>query len=95
MATMNISLPDALKDFVKDRVEKEDFSNPSDYVRTLIREDRQRMQLEAQKQLKLDALKQAIYQGGADSEAGRVHDVEDVVARVKRRGRERLTQEDK
>jgi len=37
--SMNISLPESLKDFVKERVEEEHYSNPSDYVRALIRED--------------------------------------------------------
>ncbi len=40
MTTMNISLPESLKEFVKDRCEQSDFSNPSDYMRTLIREDK-------------------------------------------------------
>jgi antitoxin ParD1/3/4 len=40
--SMNISLPESLKDFVKDRVEEEHYSNPSDYVRALIREDQKR-----------------------------------------------------
>jgi len=41
-ATMHISLPDTLKRFVQERVEKEHYSNPSDYIRTLIREEQKR-----------------------------------------------------
>lgn len=41
-ATLHISLSDTLKRRVKERVEEEHFSNPSDYVRTLIREDLKR-----------------------------------------------------
>jgi antitoxin ParD1/3/4 len=37
--TMHISLSDSLKEHIKDRVEEERYSNPSDYVRALIRED--------------------------------------------------------
>ncbi len=37
--TLHISLSDSLKRRVKDRVEEEHFSNPSDYIRALIRED--------------------------------------------------------
>lgn len=42
ITSMNISLPTPLKDFVKERVEEEHYSNPSDYVRVLIREDQKR-----------------------------------------------------
>jgi antitoxin ParD1/3/4 len=42
MSTMNISLPDALKDFVDDRVQKDGFSTSSEYVRELIRADQVR-----------------------------------------------------
>ena len=42
---MNISLPEALKRFVKDG-EAANFSNPSDYVRSLIREDQRRQAAE-------------------------------------------------
>ncbi len=40
---MNISLPKALKLFVKERSKKANYSNPSDYVRSLIREDQRRL----------------------------------------------------
>ena len=40
--TMNVSLPETLKDYVQQRVAQGAFSNPSDYIRTLIREDRER-----------------------------------------------------
>lgn len=39
---MNVSLPETLKDYVQQRVAQGAFSNPSDYIRTLIREDRER-----------------------------------------------------
>lgn len=50
-ATLHISLSDSLKQRVKERVEEEHFSNPSDYVRTLIRED-----LKRQDERRLEAL---------------------------------------
>jgi antitoxin ParD1/3/4 len=40
---MNISLPEPLKRFVKERTKSADYSNPSDYVRSLIREDQRRL----------------------------------------------------
>ena len=43
---MNISLPEALKRFVKERSRAANYSNPSDYVRTLIRDDQRRLAAE-------------------------------------------------
>ena len=37
--TMNISLPDSLKKSIKERLEESRYSNPSDYIRALVRED--------------------------------------------------------
>lgn len=42
MATMNVSLPDAMKEWVESRTRDGQFSNSSDYVRHLIRRDRER-----------------------------------------------------
>lgn len=44
MTTMNISLPEALKDFVDDQV-KRGYGTSSEYVRELIRKDRDRVRL--------------------------------------------------
>ena len=38
--TMSISLPKALKDYIQKRVAEGDFSNASDYIRQLLREER-------------------------------------------------------
>jgi len=42
MATMNVSLPDEMKDWVEDQAETGRYSNASDYVRDLIRHDQER-----------------------------------------------------
>jgi len=42
MATMNVSLPDAMKDWVEGQAETGRYSNASDYVRDLIRRDQER-----------------------------------------------------
>lgn len=42
MATMNVSLPDAMKDWVESRAQTGRYSNASDYVRDLIRRDQER-----------------------------------------------------
>ncbi len=41
MATMNISLPDKMKEWVESRTTTGTYSNASDYVRDLIRKDRE------------------------------------------------------
>jgi len=38
MTSMNVTLPEAMKRFVEEQVEKGAYSTPSEYVRTLIRE---------------------------------------------------------
>ncbi|MBF0168361.1 MAG: type II toxin-antitoxin system ParD family antitoxin [Alphaproteobacteria bacterium] len=43
MSTMNISLPETLKDFVDDQVRKRGFGTSSEYVRDLIRKDADRL----------------------------------------------------
>jgi antitoxin ParD1/3/4 len=47
MSTMNISLPEALKDFVDQQVASRGYGTSSEYVRELIRRDRDREQLRA------------------------------------------------
>lgn len=42
MATMNVSLPDAMKSWVEGRAQTGRYSNASDYVRDLIRRDQER-----------------------------------------------------
>lgn len=42
MATMNVSLPDQMKDWVEDQARTGRYANASDYVRDLIRRDQER-----------------------------------------------------
>lgn len=39
MATMNISLPDPMRDYVQNRIDSGQYASVSDYVRDLIRRD--------------------------------------------------------
>ena len=55
METMNIALPESLKEFVQDRVSKGGYSSVSEYVRELIRAD--------QKQLAREILESEILKG--------------------------------
>ena len=47
MGTMNISLPDSLKEFVDEQVEQRGYGTSSEYVRELIRRDQGRTHLRA------------------------------------------------
>ena len=46
MASMNVSVPDAMRDWVQQRIESGQYASVSDYVRDLIRRD----QLQADEQ---------------------------------------------
>ena len=53
MATMNISLPDQMKEWIEECVQSGRYANASDYVRDLIRRDH----------IKLAELRQALIEG--------------------------------
>lgn len=44
MATMNVSLPDPMKNWVEAQTQSGKYGNASDYVRDLIRKDQERQQ---------------------------------------------------
>jgi antitoxin ParD1/3/4 len=54
MATMNISLPDKMKQWVEQQVATGRFANASDYVRDLVRRDEERAQKIAAFQREID-----------------------------------------
>jgi len=66
MQTMNISLPDQLKDFVEDQVGSGRYSSVSEYVRDLIRDDEKR-----KAQNKLETLLMEGIQSGEPTEMTR------------------------
>ena len=47
MATMNVSLPAAMKQWVEDQVQTGRYGNASDYVRDLVRRDQERAEARA------------------------------------------------
>ena len=51
MATMNVSLPDPMKDWVEAQTRTGRYSNAGDYVRDLIRRDQERAEKVAHMQL--------------------------------------------
>ena len=69
MATMNVSLPDAMREFVQQRIDSGRYSSVSDYVRDLIRRDQTMIEDEEAWLNQLDA---SIERGLADVAAGRV-----------------------
>lgn len=76
MASMNVSVPDPMRDWVQSRIETGKYASASDYVRDLIRRD-QESSLERERRLAtLDA---SIARGIADADAGRVHDLDEAI----------------
>jgi antitoxin ParD1/3/4 len=45
MSTMNVSLPDEMRNFVEEQVDEGRYGSSSEYVRALIRRDQDRQQL--------------------------------------------------
>ena len=76
--SLHISLPDSLKEFALKRVEEGAFSNPSDYVRALIRADREQQQ-------KLEALRNELQVGLDQLERGEGIASEEVFERLRTR----------
>lgn len=84
MATMNVSLPDAMKAWVEEQVATGRYGNSSDYVRDLVRRDQERA--EARQKLQ-DMVDQALASGISDM--GR----EELLARMRRKAREAVEQQ--
>jgi antitoxin ParD1/3/4 len=78
MATMNVSLPDAMKHWVEAQTRGGRYSNASDYVRDLIRRDQERA-------AKIAALQKAIDEGLQSGISDRP--IEDVVSEARTRAR--------
>ena len=55
MTSLNISLPDPLKAYIEDRVSSGDFGTPSEFIRNLIRQDKEQRRSRLEDEL-LDAL---------------------------------------
>jgi antitoxin ParD1/3/4 len=56
MTSLNISLPQFLKDYVEEQVTGSGYSTPSEYVRELLREDQKRRAREKLEALLLEGL---------------------------------------
>lgn len=67
MASMNISLPDPMRDYVQDRIDSRQYASVSDYVSDLIRRDRGRIDDEQSWLRNVDA---SIAESVAEMESG-------------------------
>ena len=56
MATMTVSLPDRMKDWIEAQIQLGEYASVSDYVRDLVRRDRERRAQE----FSLDAMRQKL-----------------------------------
>jgi|HubBroStandDraft_1064217.scaffolds.fasta_scaffold2906753_1 antitoxin ParD1/3/4 len=75
MASMNISVPDAMREWVQSRIESGEYASVSDYVRDLIRRD----QNTQARRLSVDDIRQTIEEGRA---SGGSFPAEDVFTRL-------------
>jgi antitoxin ParD1/3/4 len=67
MATMNVSLPDPMRDFIQQRIDSGQYASVSDYVRDLVRRDQSADQDEVRWLAELD---DSIALGLAEMEKG-------------------------
>jgi antitoxin ParD1/3/4 len=79
MATMNVSVPDPMRDWVQSRIDSGRYASVSDYVRDLIRKDQMAAGDQDQWLASLDA---ALERAVADAEAGRVTSADAVFDRL-------------
>ncbi len=86
MTTLNVSLPDALGEFVQERITQGDYKTADDYLRELIHEDQRRKAQE-----KLDALLQEGLESGPSTPMT-TQDWEEIRSEVRRRGTEQAGQ---
>lgn len=73
MASMNISLPDPMRDYVQRRIDSGQYASTSDYVRDLIRRDQGAIEDEAHWLRELDV---SVAESMAEMTAGRGHDLD-------------------
>lgn len=79
MATMNVSLPDPMRDYVQNRIDSGQYASVSDYVRDLIRRDQSAIMDEERWLKELDA---SIDESLAEMKAGGGHDLDEVCGAI-------------
>ncbi len=76
MATMNISLPKQMRDWVEAQIKTGQYANNSDYLRDLIRRDQRNGE-------KLKALQEAVTHGFESGSAGQL-DIQSIKQKAKK-----------
>lgn len=85
MASLNVSMPDELKDFIERRTKESHFATPTEYVRALVREDQKRADRERLEKLLLEGV-----QGGKGIELKSKEELDAYFAKKKQALLERL-----
>lgn len=75
MATMNVSLPDPMRDYVQSQIDSGQYASVSDYVRDLIRRDQNTIVDEQRWLTDLDA---SINESIQEMKSGGGHDLDDL-----------------
>jgi len=81
MTSMSVSLPDQMRTFIKSRVQSGDYHNESEYIRDLIRKDKERINQEANL---LDSLRSAALSGTSSRQIPEI--IQDVEERLRTDG---------
>ena len=82
VASLNISMPDELREFIERRTKENHMATPTEYIRSLIREDKKRAEQETLERLILDGIQ--------SGDAIAVQDVDRYFAKKKQALLERL-----
>jgi antitoxin ParD1/3/4 len=81
MATMNVSLPDPMREFIQQRIDSGQYASVSDYVRDLVRRDQGAEQDEVRWLGELDT---SIARGLAEEAAGELLSLDEASAEVRK-----------
>jgi antitoxin ParD1/3/4 len=79
MATMTISLPEPMKDWIEARIKEGEYASTSDYVRDLVRRDRERR---SHPELTMDDLRRIVDESRASGVGEK--SVSDILDRAKK-----------
>ena len=82
MATMTISLPDPMKDWIEAQIKQGEYASTSDYVRDLVRRDRERR---SQPDLTIDDLRRIVEEARASGVSDK--SVSDILAKAKKQAK--------
>lgn len=82
MATMTISLPEPMKDWIEARIKEGEYASTSDYVRDLVRRDRERR---SHPELTIEDLRRMVGESRASGVSGKP--VSDILASAKKQAK--------